>query len=151
MVLTANPANQGLITECYPASEGIDGTIPSRPREYLRQAAETIGQAMASIMMSAGAVDSMLKQKGLTKGSLYTRIDEAASKHFITGDMAKWAHQVRLDANDQRHADEKAPMPSQDDARRCLDFALALAEVLFVLPSRVTRGLSNSAPQGPKA
>ena len=87
----------------------------------------------------------MLKEKGLTEGNLYNRVDKAASTHLITEDMAKWAHQVRLDANDQRHADSTAPFPSQDDAKRCLDFALALAEVLFVLPSRVTRGIAGSA------
>jgi len=90
-------------------------------------------------------VDAMLKAKGLTAGSLYERIDQAAKDQLITADMSKWAHQVRLDANDQRHSDAAAPFPSNDDARRCLDFALALAEVMFVLPARVTRGIQDAA------
>src|SRR5262249_14840509 len=137
--------NQSTVIECYPYIEEIDTVIPSRPREYLLQAREGLGQAMASIVMSAGAVDSMLKDKQLVAGSLYCRIDEAAATHLITPDMAKWAHQIRLDANDQRHADESAAMPTKEDAQRCLDFALALAEVLYVLPSRVTRGITSSA------
>ena len=96
--------------------------------------------------MCASAIDAMLKDKGLKEGRLYDRIDQAATKHLITPDMAKWAHQVRLDANDQRHADEAAPLPSQKDAGLCLSFALALAEVLYVIPARVTRGVEESKP-----
>jgi hypothetical protein len=98
-------------------------------------------------MVSASAVDAMLKARDLKDGSVYSRIDRASDTHLITPDMAKWAHQIRLDANDQRHADEAAPLPTQDDAKRCLDFALALADVLFVLPSRVTRGLKDAPPK----
>ena len=58
--------------------------------------------------------------------------------------MAKWAHQVRLDANDQRHADEKARLPDGQDAKNSLEFSKALAEILFVLPSKVTKGIATS-------
>ena len=54
--------------------------------------------------------------------------------------MAAWAHEVRLDANDQRHADEGAPLPAEADAAKVIEFAKALAEFLFVLPARVARG-----------
>jgi hypothetical protein len=85
----------------------------------------------------------MLKAKEYTDGSLYSRINKAAKDHLITQDMAQWAHDVRLDANEPRHADEEAPLPSQEDAQRCLDFAQALGEFLFVLPARVKRGLAG--------
>jgi hypothetical protein len=55
-----------------------------------------------------------------------------------------WAHEIRLDANDQRHADEAQPLPDEAQAKKCLDFALALAEFLFVLPSKVQRGRNQS-------
>ena len=95
-------------------------------------------------MLAASAVDAMLKHKGYKDGSLYQRIEDAAADHIITEDMATWAHQVRLDANDQRHADESAQFPTTEEAQRSLDFAMALAEILFVLPARVTRGLQES-------
>ena len=95
-------------------------------------------------MLCASSVDAMLKAKGLREGSLYSRIDQAAEQHLVTAGMAEWAHQVRLDANDQRHADENAPLPAQQDAKRCLEFALALAEFLFVLPAKVTRGIAET-------
>lgn len=91
-------------------------------------------------MLAASSVDSMLKAKGYADGTLYARIEKAMKDHVITEDMAAWAHEVRLDANDQRHADEVAALPSMDDAQRVIDFTMALAELLFVLPSRITRG-----------
>ena len=91
-------------------------------------------------MLAASAVDAMLKEKGLKNGSLYNRIDEAQKSHLITSEMAAWAHEVRLDANDQRHADEDAPLPTSAEAEKTIEFTKALAQFLFVLPASVTRG-----------
>ena len=88
----------------------------------------------------------MLKLKNYKDGSLYARIEKAVEDHVITPDMSTWAHQVRLDANDQRHADARAALPTELDARRAVHFADALANFLFVLPNMVTRGLKESAP-----
>jgi len=95
-------------------------------------------------MLAASAVDAMLRIKGYVEGSLYARIENAAANHLITAEMARWAHDVRLDANDQRHADESASLPTADDAIRAIDFATALAEFMFVLPNRVQRGIQQA-------
>jgi hypothetical protein len=58
----------------------------------------------------------------------------------ITEEMAKWAHEVRLDANDQRHTDDDVPLPDAKDAERCIRFAKALAQFVFVLPAMVNKG-----------
>jgi hypothetical protein len=91
-------------------------------------------------MLAASAVDSMLKEKGLLNDTLNARIKQAADTHLITRDMAAWAHDVRLDANEPRHADTKRPHHTLESAERAVEFALALGEVLFVLPARVLRG-----------
>ncbi len=91
-------------------------------------------------MLAASAVDAMLRLKGLVDGSLNSRIDKAAKDHLITEDMALWAHDVRLDANATRHVDPQASPPTFDDAKRVANFAQTLADLLFVLPERVTRG-----------
>ncbi|WP_296160111.1 DUF4145 domain-containing protein [Rhodoferax sp.] len=100
-----------------------------------------------AVMLTASAVDAMLKAKGYTQGSLYARIDKTAEDHVITSDMAHWAHAVRLDANDQRHADEAASLPDEGDAKRCIDFASALGQFLFSLPACVHRGLTPPSSQ----
>jgi hypothetical protein len=134
------------IYELYPSTPEVDPRIPERARGYLTQARETLGSPAGSIMLSASAVDSMLKANGLKEGSLYTRIDQAAERHFITEGMKAWAHQVRIDANFQRHADESEPLPTQQDAKRCFDFAMALGMFLFVLPAMVASGIDESKP-----
>jgi hypothetical protein len=78
--------------------------------------------------------------KGHKDPKLFTRIKAAEADYLITPEMAEWAHEVRLDANDQRHADEAAPLPTKDEAEKTIEFAKALAEFLFVLPAMVSRG-----------
>ena len=110
---------------------------------FLQQAMESLHAPAGAVMLAGSAVDSMLKLKGYTEGSLYARIEKAATDHLITKEMAAWAHEVRLDANDQRHADESASLPTDKDAKRVIDFTSAFAEFLFVLPSRVQRGIGK--------
>lgn len=131
---------QGDIVETWPSIEMLPDELPQRAKEYLGQAMETVNAPVPSIIAASAAVDAMFKAKGLKDGSLYKRIEEAAAQHLITPEMSAWAHEVRLNANDQRHADEEAPLPSREDARKCILFAKALAEFLFVLPARVDRG-----------
>lgn len=131
------------------AAQEISDDIPERARTYLVQAIDSNKSPSGAVMLAASAVDAMLKAKNLKTGSLYERINQAVSQHLITPDMAQWAHDVRLDANDQRHGDETAPLPGPADASRCIEFAVALAQVMFVLPARVQRGIQSV--QQPKA
>jgi len=132
--------------EHFPQSLTVDDDLPERPKAFLRQAQESLHAPAGAVMLAASAVDAMLKQRGYTEGSLYARIEKAAAEHVLTSEMAPWAHAVRLDANDQRHADEAAVLPTTEDAQRVLEFALALGEYLFVLPTRIARGIKAGAP-----
>lgn len=124
----------------WPTQASVDAAVPGRAKHYLEQAISSIHAPSGAVMLAASAVDAMLKDKGFKQGSLHGRINDAAKQHLITEEMAAWAHEVRLDANDERHADEEADMPSTDDAERVIEFVLALAQFLYVLPSRVERG-----------
>lgn len=141
MVMAVAPGSQGAdITQIWPAPEAVSEAIPQRAREFLSQAIASIHAPAGAVMLTASAVDAMLKDKGLKEGSLNSRIDAAAGAHLITQEMASWAHEIRLDANDQRHADEHAELPSAADANKVIEFARALAQFLYVLPARVERG-----------
>lgn len=137
------PVWDAQVQEYFPESITVKDDIPERPKSYLQQALESIHAPAGAVMLAASAVDSMLKLKGYTEGSLYTRIEKAVDENLITKEMACWAHDVRLDANDQRHADELTTLPTEDEAKRAVDFSTALAEFLFVLPSRVQRGIAH--------
>ena len=148
-VVTAWGVNNGAeVIEYYPSAKIISDDIPERPKAYLQQAIESLHAPAGAVMLAASSVDSMLKLKGYTEGSLYARIEKAIKDHLITAEMGQWAHDVRLDANDQRHADEAANLPTPEDAQRVIDFTTALAELLFVLPSKVRRGIENAQENG---
>lgn len=138
------------VSEVYPSTTDVDESIPATARAYLTQSLNSLHAPAGAVMLAASSVDAMLKAKNYSEGSLYARIEKAVKDNLITTEMAEWAHDIRLDANDQRHADQAVTLPGTDDARRCVDFALALAQFLFVLPARVKRGLaaaaSNAAP-----
>ena len=127
-----------------PSPQDVSEDLPARARTYLDQAISSLSSPAGAVMLSASAVDAMLKEKNLTAGSLYARIDEAAKGHLITTEMAAWAHEVRLDANDQRHADEEAPLPDEEQAKKCVEFTLALGQFMFVLPARIQRGIKSA-------
>jgi hypothetical protein len=130
--------------EWFPGEKRLDGSIPERARSYLDQARSSIHAPAGAVMLTASSVDAMLKNKGYTEGTLNSRIDKAAEDHLITSEMAAWAHEIRLDANDERHADEQAPLASLTDAEKAVEFTTALAQFLFVLPARVERGRKKS-------
>lgn len=145
---------EGVVAECFPTPTDPSGAIPDPARTYLSQAQNSLHAPAGAVLLCASAVDAMLKTKGYVKGNLYSRIDDARRAHLITEDMAKWAHEVRLDANDQRHADNTEPLPTQEDAQRSIGFTTILAEILFVIPQQVTRGLvaaSASVSASPSA
>ncbi|RJP81061.1 MAG: DUF4145 domain-containing protein [Candidatus Zixiibacteriota bacterium] len=144
VITAATPKLGTEITEIYPSTVVIDDSIPARAKEYLKQALNSQTSPVGAVILSASAVDAMLKIKGYRDGSLYSRIDKAAADHVITPEMALWAHEIRLEANDQRHADEDAPLPEITDAKRAIEFALALGQFMFVLPARVQRGIVDA-------
>lgn len=140
-VVTASAAQQGQeVQEVFPSPVKVDDELPSTAKSYLEQAIASLHAPAGAVMLAAASVDAMLKSKGYTQGVLNGRINKAAEEHLITPEMAAWAHDIRLDANNQRHADTDAVMPSADDARKCIDFAIALGQFLFALPARVARG-----------
>jgi hypothetical protein len=135
-----------LVVNIYPVPETVNEILPPKVKTYLQQAIDSVFAPSGSVMLSASAVDAMLKEKGYAEGSLYTRIQNAVTAGLLTPEMGTWAHQVRLDANDQRHSDVGAELPTTEDAKKSIVFVQTLAEFLFVLPSKVTRGIEESRP-----
>jgi hypothetical protein len=144
VVLVCTPKGGNNILDYFPTSKKVDEAVPKRATNFLSQALESLHAPSGAIMLAASSVDAMLKDKGYRDRSLYSRIDEAVSDNLITEEMSQWAHDVRLDANEQRHADEETEFPNGKDAKRVVDFTLALAEFLYVLPARVKRGIENT-------
>lgn len=130
------------VKEIFPSSEVLDNILPEKVKTFLQQAIDTVFAPSGSVMLCASAVDAMLKEKGYLDGSLYSRINKGVEEGLLTKEMGTWAHQVRLDANEQRHSDINAGLPTTEEAKQAIEFTKTLSEFLFVLPSRVTKGIA---------
>ncbi len=100
MVSAYSWQDSGEVEYVSPSMQEVDADISPTAREYLTQAIQSLHAPAGAVMLAASAVDAMLKHKGYLEGSLYVRINEAKEAHLITEDMAEWAHDIRLDAND---------------------------------------------------
>ena len=144
-VVVANCTTENrVVKSIFPTPETVNEILPLRVKTYLQQAIDSVFAPAGSVMLCASAVDAMLKEKGYLEGNLYPRIKKATEDRLLTEDMAKWAHQVRLEANDQRHSDEDSSIPTVEEARQCIKFTQTLAELLFVLPAKVNRGIEET-------
>ena len=130
----------------YPQPPRVEQGLPDKAAAFLQQAIECIHAPSGAIMLCGSSVDAMLKDKGYKKGSLYSRIEKAAEDGLMTQEMGMWAHDIRLDANDERHADDGAALPSETDAAKCIEFTKALGMFLYVLPKMVEAGRKAAAP-----
>jgi Domain of unknown function (DUF4145) len=136
--------NINIIETLYPSVRIAAAEIPDPARRFLQQAMETLNAPDAAAVMAGSAVDAMLKHFKLTEGSVYKRIDEAVNQNILTPAMGDWAHEVRLGANRPRHSDQENPHVSPQEAQQSVEFAEALAHFLFVLSSRVKKGIENA-------
>lgn len=127
------------IIEYHPSKPELSELIPPRPRHILQEAINALSTPSGAIVLAASAVDAMLQELGFTKGKLYPRINEAKENGSLTATMADWAHAVRLEANAERHPGYDSAFATTDEARQVIEFASALAEFLFVLPSKAAR------------
>ena len=134
--------------EVFPDAKAVEQELPETARKYLEQAHRSLGDAPdAAAMVAASSVDAMLKGKGYNepKLSLHDRINQAVAAHLLTKEMGEWAHKVRLDSNNPRHADNDNPHVSPEQAKVVVEFAEALGHFLYVLPSRVAKGIGDAA------
>lgn len=136
----------GSIEDYYPRQQEVSDTLPLRAKEYLQQALNSLHAPSGAIMLAASSIDAMLKEKGYDneKKSLYTRIEKAAEDHVITAGMKDWAHEIRMDANYQRHADKDVELPTTKDAEKTIAFTQALAQFMFEIPAKIDKGIKDA-------
>ncbi|WP_292932063.1 DUF4145 domain-containing protein [Novosphingobium sp. PASSN1] len=127
------------IFRCFPEAKRASDDIPVRARNYLQQALDSRHAPDGAIMLAASAIDWMLKEKGYKDGSLYSRIEKASQDGLFTSEMRDWAHEIRLSANDPRHADEDYFGSTIEQVDQIIQFAESLGEYLFVLPARIRK------------
>jgi Domain of unknown function (DUF4145) len=150
VVAQGDDVNEDVI-EIYPTPKSVPTEIPDEPRRFLIDAITCLHAPSAAILCATSSIDAMLKEKGYQAGSLNDRIKEALASKLLTEEMGEWAHHIRLEANDQRHADPKASPPTREQAEKAVEFAEALADFLFILQDKVTRGKTKAMQLIPQA
>src|SRR6266508_2512305 len=86
-ILASSHTDGAWAYEIYPNMTVVDEAIPEPARTYLNQAIDSLHSPAGSVMLTASALDAMLKAKMYKEGSLYSRINKAAEDHLITQEM----------------------------------------------------------------
>lgn len=146
--LPGDTHTNAVIVAIIPDIKSAAAELPDVAKNFLQQAYETLHAPDAAAVMAGSAVDAMLKSRGYKDGNLYSRIDQAVADHVLTEAMGRWAHEVRLGANRPRHADAESPHLSPDEARQSVEFAEALGMFMFVLTSRIEKGIEMAQKAG---
>lgn len=133
---TGNGIRQQLIA-AFPENRAVDASLPEAAGRFLQQAVDTLHAPDGSMMLSASAIDAMLKDKGYKSGTLHKRIEQATDDGQLIAELADWAHGIRLDANAVRHADDEFEETSPEAAKQAVEFAKTLGELWYGLPAKI--------------
>jgi len=91
-----------------------------------------------AVLLARSVIEATAKDKGMTTGTLVTKIDEMYEKRLIREDIRDGAHEVRYLANDAAHGDFADPVP-QTDAELILTLMDEVLEEVYQSPARVAR------------
>jgi hypothetical protein len=92
----------------------------------------------AAILLARGVVEATAKDKGITSGQLYAKIEALHDQAFVRSFTRDAAHELRFLGNDMAHGDFVAPVDS-DDANAVLDVMSEILNEVYQGPARVTR------------
>lgn len=99
----------------------------------------SIGAYRAAVLLARAVIEASAKEKGVTTGSLYEKIDKLAEQMHVRSMLADAAHEVRLAGNDMAHGDFATAEIPEEDAEELLGFMEDFLRELFELPTRVQR------------
>ena len=135
------------LREMFPSPPKPPEHIPNNVKLFFKQAMNNLPQDWdAAGVMFRKTLETALKDKFPSiRGPLSQRINEAANQQQLTPDLAKWAHQIRLDGNNAAHGGK--PL-SKKDAQSLADFTNLVLLYLYTLPGMLVqaRGSNSKTP-----
>lgn len=122
---------------------GVSPEVADVPDSIARAAKEayssdSVGNHMAAVLMARTVVEATAKEKGITTGTLASKINAMRDADLIRPDIAELAHEVRFAGNDMAHGDINVPIDDTDSEEILALMAEVLSEV-FQGPARVAR------------
>jgi len=91
-----------------------------------------------AVLLARSVIESSAKDKGMTTGTLVTKIDAMHEARLIREDIRDGAHEVRFLANDAAHGDFAEPVP-QTHVELILTLIDEVLEAVYQSPARVAR------------
>lgn len=135
--------SKGLLKEWHPKT--VSGrTYPDIPEHIAPAASEafkcySIGAYRGAVMLARAVIEASAKDKGVTKGTLFSKIDELVAQGHVRKMMAEAAHEVRMAGNDMAHGDFATEAITEEDADEILGFMEDFLREMFEIPTRVKR------------
>ena len=92
----------------------------------------------AAILMARSVVEATAKDQGITKGSLYEKIDKLKENEVISKGAAETAHEIRFMGNDMAHGDFVDPV-EEAECDDLLNFMSVLLDEVYQTPAKLSR------------
>lgn len=129
-----------------PAVEDVPASIARAAREAYSSA--SVGNHMAAILMARTVVEATAKSKGISDGTLASKINSMQREGLIRPAIAEQAHEVRFAGNDMAHGDIDAAVDATDSEELLALMAEVLSEV-FQGPARLERIRAKRQSEAP--
>jgi uncharacterized protein DUF4145 len=134
--------------EWYPI-QASGREFPEVPQHIAEAATEayrchSISAFRASTQLARSVVEATAKEKGITQGSVFSKINELYNQRFIREHIKDGAHEVRHFGNDMAHGDFILPVTSEE-AELVLTLMSEILEEVFQSPARVAKAQAARA------
>lgn len=119
-----------------PEVKDVPEAIARAAREAYSSA--NVGNHMASILMARTVIEASAKNKGITDGSLFLKINAMKEQNLIRPAIAEQAHEVRFAGNDMAHGDIDVT-PEAVDSEEILVLMAEMIREVFQGPAQLKR------------
>ena len=141
-VLGALFAGKELITY-WPKALPDPPEFPDVPDHIAEAAGEahyvnSLGAHRAAGALARAVIEAVAKERGITEGKIYDKIEEMARRELIREDTRQAAHEVRHFGNDMAHGDFVDPV-DPEEAADILDLMDELLAEVYQAPAKVER------------
>lgn len=131
------------ITTVWPAV--VHRRVYSDVPEAIAAAASEARQALgaeaprAAVAMARAVVEATAKDKGITNGTVQTKINQLAADGHISEAMKEAAHEIRFAGNEAAHGDLVGEPISVEEASEVVELMDAILERVYQEPAKVAR------------
>ncbi len=98
-----------------------------------------LARLAGAVALARAVVESVAKDKCITKGNLESKIDQLFTLGYISEAMREAAREVRFAGNEVAHGDLVAEVVNHDDAEGIVQLMNSVLERVYQEPARVAR------------